>query len=230
MYVSVYGKWTWLRYRESGFLKTAKRIGEVVRQNLLQNKAHIFCCELAQLREPEFQLPPDYTVQRIQSEQEIQEDDMKEFFPMSSEKIFRRQLKERFARQATLWLVRVNGVLACFQWSVPRAPMTHWYHPFTENDVYLFDGGVFKPYRGKGVMFAVHKHILATLRREGYIRAFSAAYEWNKPGIRSAVKLGMIAYGIARKLHIFGRDIVIWYDMHNRKYVEPREEGASKSS
>ena len=78
--------------------------------------------------------------------------------------------------------------------------------------MHLFDFHVFPQYRGRGINPFLVTHILESLARVGAGRAFIEAAEWNKAQLSSLTKTPFRRLGMARKLTIFRRTIVLWSD------------------
>jgi len=55
------------------------------------------------------------------------------------------------------------------------------------------------------------------MKNEGYKRCYSETYIWNKRAVKANLKIGSRKVGIATRLKIFGKNVVIWHDMSSDK-------------
>ncbi len=123
----------------------------------------------------------------------------------------RRLMTERFAAHAELWLLREQGKIAAYGWSLKEKTMEPHFFQLRPGDVHLFDFFVFPEFRGRGLNPALVGQILATMSREGLKRALIEAAAWNKAQLASLKKTPFQQLGIARK-SFSGKPIVVWSD------------------
>jgi GNAT superfamily N-acetyltransferase len=125
-------------------------------------------------------------------------------------KLAQKNMKERFRKGASLWLIKSHDRLAGYGWTLKGGTIEPHYFPVGQDDVHLFDFYVFPQYRGQGMNPLLVGEILRSLAREGAGRAFIEAAEWNQPQLSSLSKTPFRCLGWATKLTIFGRTVVRW--------------------
>jgi GNAT superfamily N-acetyltransferase len=121
-----------------------------------------------------------------------------------------RQITERFAKGASLWLVRAEGQLAGYGWTLVADTMEPHYVSLGPEDVHLFDFLVFPDFRGRGINPALVVHVLETVAGEGKRRALIEAAEWNTAQLSSLRRTPFQKLGVVRKRGLFGKPSVVW--------------------
>ena len=172
----------------------------------------VFICDFPLAGTPALitEWPNHLKVERIQSPEETDERDLRLILNFWNPSLAHQDLAERFKAGATLWLIRSEGQLAGYGWTLTGHTMRPYYVPLGANDVHLFDYLVFPEFRGRRINPALVNHILAQLSREGRSRAFIEVAEWNQAELKSLGKTPFRALGLARKKSLFGRTIVDW--------------------
>ena len=66
-------------------------------------------------------------------------------------KLAHRNIKERFDKGASLWLIKFEDRLAGYGWTLQGRTIEPHYFPLGQDDVHLFDFHVFPKYRGRGL-------------------------------------------------------------------------------
>ena len=207
-----------IRFRkDKGFRKTINRFYFKIKQHLLQNRDVLFYCEIANFNDEDIKMPPNLKVICVTSVDEILPEDMNALIEYRGEKIVCQQIEERFSHGAVLYMVKRDGVFSGFAWIMKEVPIEHFFFPLTKNDAYFFDAAILPKYRSRGVLPPFSRFVFSELKKQGIIRAFFAAHEWNRPMIRTAMRrMAFVKFGVARKYHILGKDIIIWNEMCNR--------------
>jgi GNAT superfamily N-acetyltransferase len=116
-----------------------------------------------------------------------------------------------FEKGAILWLLRSESKICGSLWSIRGRMVEPYYIPLTTNDIVIFDTFTFPDQRGKNINSILINHVMVRLRDQGATRVFGHVKIWNKPSIRALEKTPYRQLGLARKFHILGRDITIWY-------------------
>jgi GNAT superfamily N-acetyltransferase len=218
MNVALYAKWTLDHMREKGFLSAVRRIIEVVRQRVFHGQSFIFCMEISRVDPGSLTLQEHVTFERKQSMADISPEDMARLASVTNERVARRDMEARFDSGSDLWLARIDGTIAGYQWSVRRAPPGNFYFPFLDNDAYCWDGWTYKEYRNRNISRWLDIYMTGELKKEGVERMFWTIYAWNKASLRVLAKEpNAYQFGRARKTHVFGRDLVLWSYMHNQR-------------
>jgi ribosomal protein S18 acetylase RimI-like enzyme len=155
-------------------------------------------------------LPPALTVERVGRQAEMRSEDWEKIVNFWNPKITQKQISERFGQGATLWMIRWEGRLAGYGWTITGHTIVPHYHPLGSNDVHMFDFLVFPEFRGKNVNPSLVDYILDQMTREGRTRAYIEVREWNKPQLKSLGKTKFQLLGVARKTSLLGRTFVEW--------------------
>jgi len=154
--------------------------------------------------------PDQLKAERKQSQNEIGKQDLQRIVSFWNPRLAHQSLEERFREGATLWLIRSEGQLAGYGWTLTGHTMRPHYVPLGVNDVHLFDFLVFPEFRGRRINPSLVTHILGQLSREGKTRAYIEVAEWNRTQLTSLNKTGLHFFGVARKMSILGRTFVEW--------------------
>jgi GNAT superfamily N-acetyltransferase len=128
-----------------------------------------------------------------------------------------RQINERFAAGAELWLLRSDGVIAAYGWTIKGKTMKPHFFPFTPKDVHCFDFYVFPEFRGRGLNSTLVEQILLKTGGDGSVRAFIESAAWNKAQLSSLKKTPFRKFGIARKFCIGRSALVLWSNSEIQK-------------
>jgi hypothetical protein len=170
----------------------------------------LFYCDIPAQDSPMPEMPSSLTVERKRNETEISQQELREITSSGNPKLARRNLKERFALGASLWLIRSADRLAGYGWTLQGRTVESHYFRLGKNDVHLFDFLVFPQYRGRGLNPLLVNHILTALAIESQGRAFIEAAEWNQAQLTSLKRTPFHLLSSATKVTIFGRSIVCW--------------------
>lgn len=155
-------------------------------------------------------LPDGLTVARVTSQEEIDQQDWQKMTNFWKPELTRRNFSERFRKGAAVWLIRSDGKLAGYGWTLTGRTIKPHFVPFGPNDVHLFDFLIFPEYRGRGINPLLVTHILDQLAAESRTRAYIEAAEWNHSQLTSLSKTGFHLLAVARKVSLFGRTFVEW--------------------
>ena len=195
--------------RRHGLRSTIQRAGLAARQALFANRMILFYCDLSAQTEPAA-LPSALKVERKTSSNEISPEDLNQIVSVWNAELARRNMEERFRLGASLWLIKCDGKLAGYGWTLRGRTVEPHYFPLAQDDVHLFDFTVFQQYRGRGINPILVASILHSLAAEGAGRAFIEAAEWNQAQLSSLSKTPFRRLGRARKLTISRATVVQW--------------------
>jgi ribosomal protein S18 acetylase RimI-like enzyme len=162
------------------------------------------------LTAPPTDLPSFLKVEQKRSSAELSPEDFEAITSFWNPRLARRNMKERFGKGASLWMIKSHGRLAGYGWTLQGHTIEPHYFPLGRDDAHLFDFHVFPEYRGQGMNPFLVGEILGRLAREGASRALIEAAEWNQAQLSSLSKTPFRRLGLARKLTIFNRTIVCW--------------------
>jgi ribosomal protein S18 acetylase RimI-like enzyme len=197
-------------YTRHGFVATIRRAGLAVRRALFSNRMVLFHCDLSTQTARPAELPSFLKVERKKSQAEISPQDLQEMTSYWNPKQARRNIEERFDEGALLWMIKSEGRLAGYGWTLQGRTIEPHYFPLGQDDVHFFDFHVFPQYRGRGMNPFLVTNILRGLAAEGAGRAFIEAAEWNQAQLSSLTRTPFRRLGRARKVTIFGHALVWW--------------------
>jgi hypothetical protein len=198
-------------YKRTGLRQVIKRIIEKLYLALFKRDNIVFYYDLTLFDEHKMQNPPNVTIESKTSETQIGKEDLYSLFEHIGEEIILKQLKDRFLKAAVLWMIKVDGKLAGYVWSIGSSKLLGpYYFPLCEKDVFLFDGSVLPQYRGKNIYPLLLANVLHGVKQTCFIRAICDATEWNISVQKSFSKVGMKRLGIVKKFRFLGRNFLLW--------------------
>ena len=197
-------------FKRNGLRSTVRRIALATRRALFSGRMVLFYCDLPTLSSPGPDLPSFLKVERYRSQPDLSPRDVQEITSFWNPKLAKRNIKERFEHGASLWLIKSEGRLAGFGWSLQGQTVEPHYFRLGADDVHLFDFHVFPQYRGRGVNPLLVSYILRSLTAECQGRAFIEAAEWNQAQLASLQRTPFHCLGSARKFTLFRQAMVFW--------------------
>jgi len=213
-------------YKLHGLTGTLHRFSLATRRTLFSSRMVLFYCDLAAERET-FELPESLQLERKAKENDLKPEDLRDLISFWNPKLAGRRIKERFAQGASLWIVKCEGRLAGFGWTLQGRTVEPHYFFLGTDDLHLFDFHVFPQYRGRRLNPLLVNYILSTMAAECRGRAFIEAAEWNVPQLASLRRTPFHQLGSARKFTFFRHAIVCFSE---NKIVEQQPEGQGKGS
>jgi ribosomal protein S18 acetylase RimI-like enzyme len=197
-------------FKRKGLRATVRRIALAARRALFSSRMVLFYCDLSTQNLPTVDMPSTLKVERHKSQPDLSPWDLQEITSFWNPKLAQRNVKERFEHGASLWLIKSEGRLAGFGWSLQGRAVEPHYFRLGPEDVHLFDFHVFPQYRGRGVNPLLVSYILRSLTAECQGRAFIEAAEWNQAQLASLQRTPFRCLGSARKFTLFRRAVVFW--------------------
>ncbi len=197
-------------YKRNGFAATARRGSLAVKRALFSNRMVLFYCDLCNDAFAPADLPNFLKVERKRTAAELSPEDLQAMTSFWNPKLAYRNMKERFGKGASLWLIKSYDNLAGYGWTLQGSTVEAHYFRLGQDDVHLFDFHVFTEYRGRGLNPVLVTHILQELATAESGRAFIEAAEWNQAQLSSLTRTPFRRLGSASKLTIFGRTVVCW--------------------
>jgi len=149
-------------------------------------------------------------MERKKTSAELSAEDLEAIASVWNPDLARQNMKERFAKGASLWLIKSQGKLAGYGWTLQGSTIEPHYFPLGHDDIHLFDFHVSPEYRGRGINPLLVTQILGCLAMERAHRAFIEAAEWNEPQLSSLTRTPFRRLGIAKKWSIIHRAVVRW--------------------
>jgi hypothetical protein len=217
-------------YSRHGFRETVRRAGLGVRRALFARRMIVFYCDLSALPARPAKIPNSMRVDRVRSEMEITSPDLQEITAFWNPKQARRNVKERFAKGASLWLIKSEDKVAGYGWTLQGQTVAEYYFPMGPKDVQLFDFYVFPKFRGRAMHWLLTAYILQTLAAEGAARAFADTAEWNQAQISSFKMTSFRRLGMVRPFTILGRTFVSWVQNDPAEQTQKRTQPVDKVS
>jgi ribosomal protein S18 acetylase RimI-like enzyme len=213
--------------RRHGFVATMRRVGLALRRAVFSSRMVVFYCDLGTQAAAPLNIPNSLKLDRLTSYSGLSQLDLQDMISFWNPKLAHRNIRERFEKGASLWLVRSGDKLAGYGWTLQGRTIESYYFPLAPEDVHLFDFHVFPQYRGQKINPLLVTHILHTLATMGGGRAFIEAAEWNEPQLASLQKTALRRLGLARSFTILGHTFTCWVEneigQQLRKGVEGRD-------
>jgi ribosomal protein S18 acetylase RimI-like enzyme len=207
-------------YSRHGFRATVQRGGVALQRAFFANRMVVLYCDLPGQNLRPVNIPSSMKVDRLRSEGELSHTDFQEITSFWNPKLARRNIKERFAKGASLWLIKSEDKAAGYGWTLQGRTIAEYYFPMGPKDVQLFDFYVSPKFRGRALHWLLTAYILQTLAAEGAARAFADTGEWNQAQISSFRMTPFRRLGLVRSFTIFGRTFVSWAEKETAKQFE----------
>lgn len=211
-------------YKRNGLGATFRRLNLAVKRTLFSSRKVLFYCDLTERRSTEAELPSSARVERVRNRPDLSRADFEQMVSFWNPTLAEGNMIERFALGASLWLIKYEGRLAGYGWTLQGCTVEPHYFPLGARDVQFLDFHVFPKYRGRALDWLLMTYILHELAVDGCVRAFGEAAEWNQASVASFVMTSFQRLGLAKKLTVCGRTIVWWTPDQG---VEQRHESKS---
>lgn len=197
-------------YALHGFRATIRRAGLALKRGLFASRMVVFYCDLSGQTVRPVNIPSSMSVDRLRGEAELSHAVLQEITSFWNPRQARRNIEERFAKGASLWLIKSEDRVAGYGWTLQGRTIAEYYFPMGPKDVQLFDFYVFPKFRGRALHWLLTAYILQTLAAEGAARAFADTGEWNQAQISSFKLTPFRPLGLVRSFTIFGHTFVYW--------------------
>lgn len=215
-------------YRRHGFSATMRRAGLALKRALFSSRMVVFHCDLAKQTATPVNVPSSLRVERLRGYAELSAQDLQEMTSFWNPKLAHRNIRERFEKGASLWLIKSGDELAGYGWTLQGRTIAPYYFPLGEDDVQLFDFYVFPKFRGRAMHWLLTVYILQTLAAEGGARAFADTGEWNQAQLASFKLTPFRRLGIVRSFAIFGHTFLSWVEGKAAEQIEMDAERSTK--
>jgi hypothetical protein len=199
-------------YYRHGFEATLRRAGLGLRRTLSTGRMVVFYCDLSRPTARQVNIPSSMRVNRLRNETELTDSELQEITSFWNPKLARRNVKERFVKGASLWLINSEDKVAGYGWTLQGSTIAEYYFPIGPSDVQLFDFYVFPKFRGRAIHWLLTAYILQTLAAESVARAFADTAEWNQAQLSSFKMTPFRRLGVVRSFTMFGRTFVSWVE------------------
>jgi ribosomal protein S18 acetylase RimI-like enzyme len=210
-------------YRRNGVGATLRRAVLAGNRALFSGRTVLFYCDLEAKSSRPADLERVIAVERKRDETELNPQNLEEMTRFWNADLVHRSIRARFGQGASLWLMKCEGKLAGYGWTLQGRTVEPHFFRLGHDDVHLFDFYVFPQYRGQGLNPLLVSYILRELASECGGRAFIEAAEWNHAQLASLRKTSFHRLGRASKFTIFRRTIVCWYEGESMAQVQEGE-------
>lgn len=213
--------------RRHGARATARRAFEFALRAFANDSMVLYYCDLstASLTAWGAQTPGELQVARIRCGEPIPRRDWDRMVNHWNPRLATRSFAQRFDRGACVWLLRRDGDLAAYGWTLRGATFESHYVPLGVDDVHLFDFWVAPEYRGLSLNPALVRHVLHAMATEGCTRAFIESSDRNAAQLTSLRKTPFRELGAARKLTLGRTTLVAWSARRTRGDVRGARPG-----
>jgi len=211
-------------YSRHGLQATISRALLGAKRALFSNRMVVFFCDLGPQATRPVKVPDSMQIDRLTKEADISQQDFLDITSYWNAKQAERNIHERFAKGASLWLIKSQDRVAGYGWTLQRGTIEPYYFPLGSGDIHLFDFHVFPQYRGQGINPLLVTYILHSLATNCAGRAFIEAAEWNHAQLSSLQKTPFLRLGCVRSVRVFGHTLSWWSEMKTEKYKKVNAE------
>lgn len=219
--------------RRHGLGATLRRIGVAAKRAIFAGRMVVFYCDLNDRQLPPVNIPRTLKVERLRTPAELSAEYLQAMTSFWNPKQANRNIRERFEKGASLWLVVSEDQLAGYGWTIEGKTIEPYYFPLGPKDLHLFDFHVFPEFRGRGFNPLLVDCILRDLATDQGGRAYIEAAEWNEAQLASLRKTLFRLLGFAKMYKIFGKVLTGWAveETANQEQEDPaRGNGTVKMS
>ena len=156
--------------RRHGFRATFGRVVDQVKRASQLNCMALLYCDLSGGVYGPAELPEFITIVRKRDEAELSEAEFIEFADCWNPRLASKAIKDRFGRNASLWMMKLDGELGGYVWTLQGSTMEPYFFRLGQADVHLFDGYVAPKFRGRGLHGHLLNHVLRNLASESVER------------------------------------------------------------
>jgi ribosomal protein S18 acetylase RimI-like enzyme len=196
--------------RRHGLIATIRRATVAGRRALFARRMVVFYCDLDERKLPPVRIPKTLFIERVEVLSEMRAEHLREITSFWNSKLANRNIRERFEKGASLWLVKSDDRLAGYGWTLRGRTIAPYYFPLGPDDVQLFDFYVFPRFRGRAIHWLLTSYILHMLATEGGTRAFADTGEWNQAQLASFKLTPLRSLGFVRTYKVFGQLFTRW--------------------
>src|ERR1700756_3330029 len=136
-------------YSRNGLAATFRRASLAAKRAVFSNRMVVFYCDLRTQNPPMAVLPGQRKIEHIRSFAELKPQDLHDMTSFWNPELAHRNIKERFAKGAWLWLIKSGDNLSGYGWTLRGLTIEPYYFPLAPEDVHFFDFHVFPQYRGQ---------------------------------------------------------------------------------
>ena len=197
-------------YKRHGLAATFGRARLAGERALFAGRMVVFYCDLDVRRLPPVNVPKAMRLERLTALAELSEERLQAITSFWNKELASRNIRERFEKGASLWLVECEGQLAGYGWTLQgKRSLRTIFHSGRMTCSYLtfmFPPG-FAVGQSIGFLLAIFSHTLAA---EGRSRAFADTGEWNQAQLASFKMTPFRLLGYVRTYRVFGQLLNRW--------------------
>lgn len=197
--------------RRHGLKDTVKRLRREAQNQLRYNRDVLFCRDLLQGGFEGHPVPQGCRVERYDKNTGVPARLLKRIGEEYSEELLQAYVQNRLDKGASLWCLGNETEDMTYTWALTGRTMKPYYFPLVEDDLHLFDGFTFPPFRGRGLNAVLLDQVLKHYKDRGFVRAYLETHEWNSSVLKLVPKNGFVRIGLARKKVRRGRIRVTWW-------------------
>jgi hypothetical protein len=202
-------------YKRIGTSGILKRAWVRFEHFFFQNRHIVNYCDLTVVDIQEFETFTGFQMFMRTANHEITETEMTVLKNFLGKDFVETKFSTRFKKGAIFWTFTQNDQFAGYLWTIRGKSIRNLYFfPLTENDVQIFDAVVFPQFRGQKIYSKSIEYILRRLKIDGAIKVYGEMKAWNKAVLRAMVDTKWKHLGIAKKMRLFNKNVVIWYNMN----------------
>lgn len=199
-------------FRRHGLASSVKRAWREIDLQIFHNRCILYWMDLTCGEIEPAGLPPECRIERYDRVSDVPEQLLARISELYSERLLLGYIQHRFELGAKLWCLKNGTNDLGYIWTIEgRSMKPRYFFPLLPRDVHFDDGLIFPPYRGKGLLDRLNRHVLRHCQSAGCARAFLEIHEWNASSMRSVAKTGFTRFGMARKSFRRGRCLVTWW-------------------
>lgn len=196
--------------RRHGLPATIRRARLAATRALFAGDMVVFYCDLDPDDLRPVRVPAGFSINRVDSLLEFSSADFQQVTAFWNAKLASPNIRERFEKGASLWMVKAGDRVAAYGWTLRGRTIEPYYFPLGLNDVQLFDFYVAPKFRGRALHWLLTSHILHQLAVEGAFRAYADTGEWNNAQLASFTMTPFRQLGRLRSFRIIGRVLTCW--------------------
>jgi ribosomal protein S18 acetylase RimI-like enzyme len=208
--------------KRHGWRATLRRAQVAARRAVFAGEMVVFYCDLDENKLRPVKIPAGFSIERRQSLQDLSGADFEQVTGFWNPKLAGANIRERFGKGASLWLVKAGDRIAGFGWTMRGSPIEPYYFPIGTDDVQLFDFYVSTNFRGRALHWLLTSHLLNALAVEGAARAFADTGEWNDAQLASFRMTKFHELGRVRTCRLLGRLLTCWTPSEPAKQPQNR--------
>jgi len=152
--------------KRHGLAATLRRAWLEGKRTIFAGRMAVFYCDLDDRKLRQVNIPTGMRLKRITALSELAPEQLQAITSFWNPKLASQNIRERFEKGASLWLVESEDQLAGYGWTIRGTPIAPYYFPLAPDDVQFFDFYVFPKFRGRALHWLLTGHILHALAVE----------------------------------------------------------------